>query len=260
MTVGAKLALLSAAGAAACGGVPSAQPPAAVEETTLPTIVPFADAQWDQLNPARGNQSPKAATLWGDRRGTAPTGFLFHPVDGFESPPHIHNVSYRGIVVRGLVHNDHPDSIERWMPAGSFWTQPKGAVHITSARGADTLAYIEIDAGPYLVAPAEKAFASDERPLNLDASNIVWVTSPGSSPQIRVAHLWGAPDGGGRNGSLLKLPGGFDGIFTCRPPVADEAVHLKSDVGGFVNGRAVHRAPTPHDCIVRTLTADLQPD
>ena len=31
---------------------------------------------WEKLNPARGDQSPQAATLWGDRNGTEATGFL----------------------------------------------------------------------------------------------------------------------------------------------------------------------------------------
>ena len=37
-----------------------------------------------------------AGTLWGGRDRSGPTGFLLRPADGFESPPHIHNVAYRG--------------------------------------------------------------------------------------------------------------------------------------------------------------------
>ena len=139
---------LAALVSAACGG-PQVEPQPANE----PTIVSAAEADWQQLNPARGDASPMAATLWGDRNGTQATGFLFHSVDGFESPPHIHNVSYRGLVIGGVIHNDHPDAEETWMPPGSYWTQPRGAVHITAARGDDVLAYIEIDEGPYLVRP-----------------------------------------------------------------------------------------------------------
>ena len=90
------------------------------------TVVLASGVKWEQLNPARGDKSPKAATLWGDRKGPVPTGFLVQFVDGFSSPPHIHNVSYRGVVISGLIHNDDPDAEEMWMPAGSFWTQPKG--------------------------------------------------------------------------------------------------------------------------------------
>jgi hypothetical protein len=185
-------------------------------------IVLQSEVEWTYLNPARGEKAPMAGTLWGDRSGTGPTGFLLKPKDGFESPPHIHNVSYRGIVISGLIHNDDPDAADMWMPAGSCWTQPKGEVHITAAKGVDTLAYIEIEEGPYLVLPAEKAFDSRERPVNVDQSNIVWLgasditwidrhgmPAPGDGPQ--AAFLWGDRQDGQLNGSLVKLPAGFAG-------------------------------------------------
>ena len=88
-------------------------------------VVLTSDVEWEQLNPARGDKSPQAGTLWGDRKGTVPTGFLARFVDGFSSPPHIHNVTYRAVVISGSIHNDDPDAAEMWMPVGSFWTQPK---------------------------------------------------------------------------------------------------------------------------------------
>ena len=182
------------------------------------TVIPASEVQWEQLNPARGDASPMAATLWGDRNGTEPTGFLFHPVDGFESPPHAHNVSYRGVVIRGLVHNADPKAEKKWMPAGSFWTQPRGGVHITAARGNDVLAYIEIDEGPYLVLPVEKAFESEEQPVNTDESNIDWTSAPhmlSLATGIEVAVLWGNPLDAEPSGSLVRLPAGFVG--TMRP-------------------------------------------
>ena len=81
-------------------------------------VVLMSEVKWEQLNPARGDNSPKAGTLWGDRKGSVPTGFLVKFVDGFSSPPHIHNVSYRGVVISGLIHNDDPDAADIWMPAG----------------------------------------------------------------------------------------------------------------------------------------------
>ncbi|MBT8492231.1 MAG: DUF4437 domain-containing protein [Deltaproteobacteria bacterium] len=215
--------ILAVLGHAACGTPQSTETPGPAVApgpviTPVPTVVPASEAKWGQLNPARGADSPKAATLWGDRSGRGPTGFLFHPVDGFSSPPHIHNVSYRGIVIHGLVHNDDPDAAEMWMPAGSFWTQPKGAAHITSARGNDVLAYIEIDSGPYLVRSVEQAFSSDERPINVDASNIVWVRLRDSDPDVRAAHLWGDADGGRLSGTLLKVPRSFEGTLLGRGP------------------------------------------
>ncbi|MEW8396452.1 MAG: DUF4437 domain-containing protein [Candidatus Thiodiazotropha sp.] len=177
-------------------------------------LVLASELKWEQLNPARGDRSPKAATLWGDRKGAVPTGFLAKFVDGFSSPPHIHNVTYRAVVISGGIHNDDPNAAAMWMPAGSFWTQPKGEVHITAARGNTNVALVEIDEGPYLVLPVEKAFDSGERPINLDASTIVWVVPPGmpaSSNGPKIAYLWGSQQEGQANGTFVKLPTGFRG-------------------------------------------------
>ncbi|MEM8524319.1 MAG: DUF4437 domain-containing protein [Bacteroidota bacterium] len=61
------------------------------------------------------------------------------------------------------------------MPIGSIWTQPKGQPHITSARGENVMAYIEIDSGPYLVKPVGESFESEEKPKNIDASNMIYL-------------------------------------------------------------------------------------
>ncbi len=185
-------------------------------------IILKSEVEWTYLNPKRGDLAPSAGTLWGDRNGTGPTKFLLKPNDGFESPPHIHNVSYRGVVIRGLLHNDDPDAANMWMPSGSFWTQPKGEAHVTASKGRDTLAYIEIEEGPYLVLPEEDAFDSGERPVNVDQSNIVWLnasditwieqsTKSSNADSPKVAFLWGDIREGHLNGTLIKLPAGFDG-------------------------------------------------
>ena len=202
-------------------------------------VVPVSEVAWEQLNPARGDKSPKAGTLWGDRNGKAPTGFLFRPIDGFESPPHIHNVTYRGVVIRGVVHNDDPNAGELWMPAVSFWTQPKGHVHITSARGNDTLAYIEIDEGPYLVMPVAEAFEDAAKPINVHASNIVWVNQPNGA---RLAFLWGDPYDDRPSGTLVKLPPRFAGAIRSR----GSALHAV-----VIAGRPAHA--TPGQAQARTL-------
>lgn len=192
------------------------------EQTTASTaeteLVLASEVQWEQLNPARGDQSPKAGTLWGDRKGEEATGFLLNPVDGFSSPPHIHNVSYRGIVISGVIHNDDANAEKMWMPAGSFWTQPKGAPHITAAKGTSTLAYIEIEEGPYLVMPTEEAFDSGEEPVNVDESNIVWLDASNikwidDNNGAQIAYLWGTPQNDELNGTLIKLPAGFSGTL-----------------------------------------------
>ncbi|EMI22966.1 hypothetical protein RMSM_00076 [Rhodopirellula maiorica SM1] len=195
----------------------------AEEPTTESTsdLVLVSDVEWTPLNPARGDASPQAATLWGDRAGTEATGFLVKFVDGFSSPPHIHNITYRGVVIAGGVHNDDPDAEPMWMHVGAFWTQPAGEPHITAARGT-TIAYIEIDKGPYLVMPTEEAFDNGERPVNVDASNIVWLGQSSTSwieppaPSAtanpsKIAFLWGNPQSDPVNGTLVKLPVGFVG-------------------------------------------------
>lgn len=184
---------------------PAEQPsPAAI------TILPAAQVPWQQLNPARGDQSPQAANLWGDRHGPGATGFLVKFVDGFSSPPHIHNVSYRGVVIDQRVHNDEPSADELWMPAGSYWTQPKGQVHITSAQGGQTMAYIEIQEGPYLVRPVEQAFETEETPINVPAKEVAWVTVPSDSDAnpVQIVRLWGGPAVGEATGTLVKVAQG----------------------------------------------------
>ncbi|MFK8002215.1 MAG: DUF4437 domain-containing protein [Polyangiales bacterium] len=179
----------------------------------------FSDVDWQHLNPARGDASPRAGTLWGDRAGTVATGFLARFTEGFSSPPHIHNVTYRAVVIRGLVHNDGPNAEEMWMGPGSFWTQPSGAVHITSANAADNIAYVEIDSGPYLVWPPAQATATDEAPINVDASNLVWVAPSASSESIRVAYLWGDPSGDEPSARFVKLLPGTSGVLDTQSAV-----------------------------------------
>lgn len=173
-----------------------------------------SDVKWKPLNPARGDKGPKAGSLWGDFTDSGSSGFLVKFVDGFSSPPHIHNITYRGVVIKGLIHNDDPDAADRWMHPGSYWTQPKGEVHITSAKGNSTMAYIEIEEGPYLVLPVMKAFDSKEKPIKVDASKITWsdpykITPSGNGP--KVAFLWGNPNDDQSKGTLVQLPAGFVG-------------------------------------------------
>ncbi len=177
-------------------------------------VVLASEVKWEKLNPARGDKSPQAATLWGDRKGSVATGFLAKFVDGFSSPPHIHNVSYRAVVIKGKIHNDDPDAAPMWMPKGSFWTQPMGEVHITAAMGTQNIALVEIDKGPYLVRPIKKAFDNGERPINIDASNIVWVDLPSLNSSVnspKIAYLWGDIQDGMSKGSFIKFPVGFSG-------------------------------------------------
>ncbi len=182
-------------------------------------VVPMSEVQWGALNPARGENSPRAGGLWGDRTGDGASGFLVKFVDGFASPPHIHNITYRGVVISGLIHNDDPKAANQWLPVGSFWVQPAGEAHITAAEGQFNMAYIEIEEGPYLVLPEDEAFDNGERPINVDESNFVWLDATdltwiqGASDAggAQIAFLWGGTGQGELNGSLVKLPAGFEG-------------------------------------------------
>tara|TARA_R100000027_G_C2248410_1_gene93787 strand:- start:1872 stop:2558 length:687 start_codon:yes stop_codon:yes gene_type:complete len=210
-----------------------------------------------------------AGTLWGDREGSEPTGFLLKPPPEFASPPHIHNISYRGVVIEGVIHNDDTNAKEMWMPAGSFWTQPKGEVHITSAEGSGSLAYIEIEEGPYLVLPEEEAFDSGERPANVDKSNLVWLnaadvnwvdvpSSASAQDGPKIAFLWGDTSEGALNGSFIKLPAGFDGSIhslgsslgavVIKGPVSHAASEKALESGSYFSskGESLH-ALAAHD-------------
>lgn len=144
------LALALAIGVYGCNSAQVASQSIATKPAAEPTsqVVLTSEVKWSPLNPARGDQSPRAGTLWGDRTGSGASGFLVEFVDGFSSPPHIHNVTYRGVVISGLIHNDDPNAKKMWLPTGSFWMQPAGEAHITAAKGSKNLAYIEIEKGP----------------------------------------------------------------------------------------------------------------
>ena len=152
-----------------------------------------------------------------------PSGAIIEFVDGFSSPPHIHNITYRAVVIDGMVHNDDPKAEKMWMGPGSFWTQPAGETHITAAKkGSRGAAFLEIFSGPYLVQPSTKEFDNGERPINVTSGNIVWLDTsdirwlhagkePSQDVGPKVAFLWGDVKGNRQNGTFLKLPPGFSG-------------------------------------------------
>ncbi|NKI31811.1 DUF4437 domain-containing protein [Croceivirga thetidis] len=199
---------------------------------------------WQKLNPARGDQSPQAGTIWGDRNGEVATGFLAKFVDGFSSPPHIHNVTYRAVVIKGAIHNDDPNAEKMWMKPGSFWTQPQGEAHITAANGEDNIALVEIDKGPYLVKPVSESFDNGERPINIDASNVVWLTDEETSwiakeSEAKLSFLW---DDGESIGTFVKLPKGFMGNIETEGTVVHGVV-----ISGELN------YVLPQNAVIKTL-------
>ena len=187
--------------------------PSAYAETKVLTA---ENVEWGYLNPARGDKSPGAADLWGDRTKDTATGMLVRFNKGFESPPHIHNITYRGIVIEGEMHNDDPNAAKMWMPTGSFWTQPAGEDHTTAAKDKTNLIYLEIDEGPYLVKPSKEHFDNGERPINIHADNMVWLQESDlvntAADGVSATYLWG--DTNSVYGTLVKLPSGFEGSIT----------------------------------------------
>ncbi|GAK97957.1 hypothetical protein JCM19294_1579 [Nonlabens tegetincola] len=187
-------------------------------------VVLSSQVNWSPLNAARGDASPQAGDLWGNRKENQASGFLVKFKEGFSSPPHIHNITYRGIVIKGSLHNDDPNAKSMWMPQGSFWTQPAGEGHITAANASENTAYVEIDSGPYLVKPEDQAFENEEKPINIHKSNLVWIeasdlqwtnlnTNDKSRNKPEIAFLWGQPNNNDSSGALIKLPSGFSGTF-----------------------------------------------
>jgi hypothetical protein len=183
-------------------------------------VISADELNWGYLNPARGDKGPSAADLWGDRTKDMPTGILLRFPKGFSSPSHIHNISYRGVVIEGELHNDDPNAANMWLPTGSYWTQPAGEAHITSANDTQNIAFIEIDAGPYLVKPPKSAFDNSERPFNMHADNIVWSdiepTGSVSNGGIKVNYLWGSLEEGQFRGALLKFPAGVSAALSSK--------------------------------------------
>lgn len=144
---------------------------------------------------------------------------LLQFAEGFSSPPHIHNITYRAIVIVDEIHNDDPDAANMWMGPGTFWTQPAGEVHITSAKpGIGGTGFLEILEGPYLVQPSDMSFDNGEKPLHLASSNMVWmgpdemewIESDDKDSGIHVSLLWGELTSGVLSGSMIKFSDNFN--------------------------------------------------
>ncbi len=194
----------------------SAQTPITDHTKSINEVVTADQVEWGWLNPLRGDKSPAAGRLWGDRTKNEPAGFLVKFKKGFSSPPHIHNITYRGVVIKGLLHNDDENAEKQWLPAGSYWQQPAGEAHITAADGEDNLAFLDIQEGPYLVKPTSEAFDNGERPVNVEKTNLVWLNANdikwvADNSTVKTAFLWGSHDKNELRATLLKLPAGFNG-------------------------------------------------
>ena len=193
-----------------------AQTPTTDARKSKNEVVTADNVEWGWLNPLRGDKSPAAGKLWGDRTKNEPAGFLVKFKKGFSSPPHIHNITYRGVVIKGLLHNDDENAEKQWLPAGSYWQQPAGEAHITAADAEDNMAFLDIQEGPYLVKPTSEAFDNGEKPVNVDKTNLVWLNANdiewvSEKSNVETAFLWGSHEKNQLRATLLKLPAGFKG-------------------------------------------------
>ena len=228
----------------------------AVQAASTAEVILRSDIRFQPLNPLRGDASPKAGVVWGDIKKDVPTGVFLEFADGFSSPPHIHNITYRAVVISGAVHNDDPKAEMMWMGPGSFWTQPAGEPHITAAKkGAKATAFLEILEGPYLVEPSKEAFDNGERPVNVDAANIVWLDAAdvgwiepsagaSSAEGPEIAFLWGSSQDNLRNGTFLKLPSGFNGMVQGTGPSL-RAVVVSGQIGHRTRSASVTKGLEP---------------
>ncbi|RTE52011.1 DUF4437 domain-containing protein [Arenibacter aquaticus] len=201
----------------------TAQTPTTDNAKSKNEVVTQDQIDWGWLNPLRGDKSPAAGQLWGDRTKNEPSGFLVKFNKGFSSPPHIHNITYRGVVIKGLLHNEDEKAEKQWLPAGSYWQQPAGEAHITAADGEDNLALLDIQEGPYLVKPMSEAFDNGERPINIDESNLVWLHAKdmewvSEKSKVETAFLWGSHETNQLRATLLRLPAGFKGSIKNLSP------------------------------------------
>ncbi|MBT9189221.1 DUF4437 domain-containing protein [Zobellia russellii] len=201
----------------------TAQTPTTDDIKSVNEVVTADNVEWGWLNPLRGDKSPAAGKLWGNRTKNEPAGFLVKFKKGFSSPPHIHNITYRGVVIKGLLHNDDENAEKQWLPAGSYWQQPAGEAHITAADGEENLAFLDIQEGPYLVKPTSEAFDNGERPVNVDKTNLVWLNANdiqwvSEKSNVETAFLWGSHKENQLRATLLKLPAGFNGSIKNLSP------------------------------------------
>ncbi|PXX29681.1 uncharacterized protein DUF4437 [Arenibacter sp. ARW7G5Y1] len=201
----------------------NAQTPTTDATASKNEVVTAGHIEWGWLNPLRGDKSPAAGKLWGDRTKNEPAGFLVKFKKGFSSPPHIHNITYRGVVIKGLLHNDDENAEKQWLPAGSYWQQPAGEAHITAADGEENLAFLDIQEGPYLVKPTSEAFDNGERPINVDKTNLVWLNDKdiewvAEKSNVQTAFLWGSYNVNQLRATFLKLPAGFNGSIKNLSP------------------------------------------
>ena len=77
-----------------------------------------------------------AAAAYGDLQHGAHGTFIKMPA-GFVSSVHSHTGEYWGVVISGVGVNGIPGSVDVPLPAGSYWSQKGGELHVTKCVSAN---------------------------------------------------------------------------------------------------------------------------
>lgn len=95
-----------------------------------------------------------AAPAFGDvSRG--PHGTFIKMPAGFVSPPHTHSDDYWSVVVTGVMVNGRPGSKDIPLPAGSYYFQKGGEVHVTKCLTATECVFFVNQIGKFDLMNAE---------------------------------------------------------------------------------------------------------
>jgi len=125
-------------------------------------VVLMSQVDWNPLNPARGDQSPRAGNLWGDRTESGASGFLVKFEDGtlvklpagFTGKIHNQNSTFHAVVIQGRSQYQVPgETEEKTLEPGSYFGSEAESVHQVSCEAEEEcIIYVRTE-GKYDVIP-----------------------------------------------------------------------------------------------------------
>ena len=115
--------------------------PSVQAETKVTTA---EDINWGYLNAARGDKSPGAADLWGDRTKDTATGMLVRFNKGIEGSITSSGDEFKAVVIQGsLSYIDENKSNARTLNAGSYVASSTPAKHrLRNISDDETIVYV----------------------------------------------------------------------------------------------------------------------
>ena len=110
-------------------------------------LVLASEVTWEQLNPARGNESPKAGQL---------NGTLTKLPAGFSGKIDSRGSTCRAVVIKGQLQYQMPGETDaKTLEPGSYFSSKGESVHqVSSEGGEESIFYVRTD-GKYDVVPAK---------------------------------------------------------------------------------------------------------